>query len=270
MKEKSRGFSVAKSNTLARLASVDTVYKQRAALYILSKLTPEDSDAYSANPDARFDMVFSLNDLLEVCKMPRGGNQHDMLKKALLGLTKSELQDYINEDGDLCTHTVAYLGYTNVNWKRGLVLIEIHRAILPHLLGLRERFISYELEKIIAMRSLFSSQLYERLLSYRRNAGTPQQPDYWFSVPTHSIGKMKEFFGVADKYDKNAMFYRYVLDKAVEEINAMTDLDVVCTREGRGDSVVISFGVGYKADRPVPVDMMGDFNANAEELRGDE
>jgi len=268
MIEKSREYPVAKSNTLARIASTASLYEQRAALYILSKLTKEDTDSYIANPDVRIKQVFNLEDFCKVCKMPRGGKTRKEIENALLQLSRPHLQDYEKEDGNWGTHTVAYLAYANVNYKQGLVLVEMHTAIMPHLLDLRERFIAYELEQTLSMKSLFSSQLYERLLSFRKNAGTPQQAYYYFEVPDHSIGKMKEFFGVEGKYKANKDFYRKVLDKAVEEINVMTDLEVTCDRYGRGDNVTVSFDVRYKADRHHPsVNMMAEFDKNAKELK---
>jgi len=243
---------IGKSKMLARLASVGRIYEQRAVLYILSKLTEEDEKKYRADPSSRIEVLVSLNELCKECGLEKAGSKYDLLRSALKRLTRQEWQDYQKEDGSWGTHTVSYLSYADVNYKQGLVLVELHRVVMPHLLAMTGNYSLYEYRQLMSMTSLFSSQFYELLTTYRHNAGTARTPSYYWVIPKFTLAKIKEFFGVSDKYKNKAgeempaQFYRKVLGVAVDEINELTDISVTVKKTGTKAKTVYKFEVKAK------------------------
>ena len=86
----------------------------------------------------------------------------------------------------------------------------------PYLLGLKEFFVSYRFYYVMAMKSQFSVRLYELLKSYG-NLGNV----------TFKIETLKERLDLLpDKFAQWNDLKRYVIEKAINEINLLTDLNV--------------------------------------------
>ena len=112
---------------------------------------------------------------------------------------------------------------TMVSWIEKAILykkdtrlrIRLDDDLKPFLLHLREQFTAYELSYILVMRSKYSIRLYEYLKSFLSLA-----------TITISVAELKELLECEKEYSRWDNFRMRVLDKAISEINAYTDLQI--------------------------------------------
>jgi len=253
MMENGRKYPIAKSNALARITSTNSLYEQKTALYILSKITREDSEKYVADNNVRIEKIISLNDLCKVCNIPTRSEKYDEIERIFKKLAMAGFEDFTDNEGNIGRRMIAYLSNdVNINFGKRRVQVALHKNIMPHLLNLQDRFTKYEFKQILKMKSLYSSQLYEMLISYRfqrKDLDTdPDNPIYCYRVPILRLEEIKEFFGVEEKYKgRNDNFFRVVIDKAVKEINEHTDVDVYYLRKPeKGKTRFVEFKVQLK------------------------
>jgi hypothetical protein len=99
----------------------------------------------------------------------------------------------------------------------------------------RNGYVRYQLKNIISLKSQYSVRLYPKL---------KDRPFGW----TVSVAELREILGAtAASYDVFKDFNKHVLQKAVKEINEITDIDVTTENIRKGKSVVsIKFTVTEK------------------------
>src|SRR3954471_9971408 len=119
--------------------------------------------------------------------------------------------------------------FQGIRYKEGLFTFKWTEEMLPHILELKEKYITTDLTITAKFRSGFSWILYDFLKAHY---------GYWHK-PITKEGLMK-LFGVEEKktYQKNTNdFKRIVLDVAVAEINEHTELEVRYKEEKKGRSI---------------------------------
>lgn len=201
-KEKQRYSLVVKSNDLIRKSRFSlTLTEQRIVLYLISKIKPKDTELYEYD--------FDIREFCEVCGI-------DYLNNL------SQLKDTIKTLRDKSTWiTLSDGSETVVSWiekpylypNSGKMKIRLDRDMMPYLLQLKGNFTEYELIAVLALKSKFSLRLYELFKSYE------YQKQYKVSLEA-----LRRTLMIDTEYSKFYDFRRYVIDKAIDEINAFTDL----------------------------------------------
>lgn len=109
----------------------------------------------------------------------------------------------------------------------GRVWIRFDEDIVPHLLCLKEQFTEYRIKDVYQFSSVHTWRIYELLEQYK------------------SIGKreieldeLKRKVGIAGLYERIGDLKRRILDTAVKEINAVSDIQVQYEQKKRGRRVV--------------------------------
>jgi len=107
--------------------------------------------------------------------------------------------------------------FQDLQYVDGLFIIEWNPKFLPHILDLKEKYITTDLTITAKFKSSFSWTLYDYLKAHY---------GYWHK-PISKDALMR-LFGVEDKktYKNTAQFKRGVLDVAIKEINQYTELQV--------------------------------------------
>ena len=119
---------------------------------------------------------------------------------------------------------------------RGAIELIFAPAILPFLSQLKRKFSSYRLEHVAPMTSIYAIRLYELLIQWRE-AGTR----------TVEIDWLRERFELGDKYPNIRDLKARVLNPAIEQINAHSDLQVRWEQHKRGRVVhALTFIFGPK------------------------
>ena len=122
--------------------------------------------------------------------------------------------------------------------KSGQVTIEVdcnHKLKTAFFDLAKNGYVRYQLKNIISLRSQYSVRLYPKL---------KDRPFGW----TVSVEELRQILGAtASSYDVFKDFNKHVLQKAIKEINDITDIDVTTENIRKGRSVVsIKFTVKEK------------------------
>ena len=156
------------------------------------------------------------------------------------------------EQYPLFSHAKCYLDDNS-----GQVTIEVdcHQALKPAFFDIaRNGYVRYQLKNIISLKSLYSVRLYPKL---------KDRPFGW----TVSVAELREMLGAtASSYDVFKDFNKHVLQKAVKEINEITDITVTTENIRKGRSVEsIRFKVTEKSPHVISKEDVELFN-DAEEV----
>ena len=127
---------------------------------------------------------------------------------------------------------------------KGNLTLMLSEQIEPFVIGLNEYFTQYQLANILAMNSVYAIRLYEILKSdeYRRSN----------EYPTYTVKELREAFECEKKHTQFGHFKTRVIDVAVREINAKTDIhirDVEYIKDSRA-VVGLRFIFGYLKPTP--------------------
>lgn len=120
--------------------------------------------------------------------------------------------------------------FQRIDYKKGLFAFKWTDDMIPHILELKEKYITTDLTITSRFKSSFSWTLYEYLKAHY---------GYWHK-PISKESLMKLFSVENTKsYQKNTgLFRQKVLDVAIEEVNEYTELEVRYNTEKKGRSIV--------------------------------
>lgn len=122
-------------------------------------------------------------------------------------VTSVKVED--NEDEE---HYVALV--QDIFWKKetDVVKVKFHEAVMPYLVGLKERFLTYPAANIDHFKSKYGLILYEFLLS--------KEHQYHDSSYVVDIDHLRRLTGTEKLYDRFGNFEAKVIKTAVDDINA--------------------------------------------------
>jgi len=209
---KSKDYKVVKHNDLVQKVKFDlSEQEQKIIAYMCSRIKPTDE---------RLEFVaFQLDEFYELTgatpKTIEGGSARSYLKTTIKAL--SDKSFWIkNDDGSetLCR----WIHKATLDYGKNTILLRLDDDLLPYLLGISERFTQYELFWILKMKSGYSIRMYELLKSHA-----------WRKTAVlFEVEELKKQLG-ADKvksYTHMGMFLGKCIDKAIKEINELTDITV--------------------------------------------
>lgn len=110
-------------------------------------------------------------------------------------------------------HWVSCAKYHN-----GAVTIKISDELKPYVLELNSFFSKIRLDSILAVDSYYAIRLYELLQMQKGITGKNRL--------TFSIENLRVFFDCTEKFERISSFKEKVIEKAIEEINLKTDINV--------------------------------------------
>jgi len=202
-----RSHLVVKSNDLIQKARFTlSLQEQKIILYLISKVKPDDDDFIYQE--------FSIGDFCRVYGMDHdSGKNYKNVKDAIKALSDKSVWVMLDSGTETL---VRWINKAWINKKSGSIRIRLDDDMRPYLLQLRERFTQYELMYTLAMKSQYSIRLFELLRSYEHK-----------KIWVFEIDELKRLLS-AENYTRFPDFKRKVLDIAIREINAFSDLDVSC------------------------------------------
>ena len=225
--EEERNQLVVKSNALIQRTrySLNT-QQQKIILYLISKIKPDDDELREYD--------FDLKEFCRVCGIEYNGKNYANIKDSILQL---HAKAFWIETENVDT-MVSWIEKARLYKKDTRLQIRLDDDLKPFLLHLREQFTAYELSNILVMRSRYSIRLYEYLKSFLSLA-----------TITISVAELKELLECENEYNRWCDFKRRVLDTALKEINASTDLEITTefVRQSRNIDKVI-FNIAKKED----------------------
>lgn len=238
--EQERLAIVRKSNKLIRRFRAEMNTSQyKITLYLISK-------AYTLENNLEF--TLDIQDFCKCCGLDyESGYHYKQIKHDIKEL--SDKSQWIEVFGEQDTEVlVRLISKAWIYSKTGKIKIRLDEDIKPYILYLREQYenkrelyTQFALLYTLPMRSLYSIRLYELLKSWATEQSA-EQGHYW------TIEELQKILG--SDYDRYQDFRRYVIERAINEINEYTDLIVSYEpiKEGRSFKY-INFLISTKSDR---------------------
>lgn len=209
--QRKREFTVCKSNDFIQDGFVSRTFSQMTAQqidllnYIVSKIKPNDEIGQTYR--------FSVIEFSKVYnKDYQGGYTYKTIKDDLKAI--ASINDFVDIGGGK-ERQVKYLDDVIIDRGSGELEVSFHKSIYPYLYNLTGKKYYFPAEYQAAMKSSYSKLLYEFLKSVKNLRG-----DKIFSIDF-----IRKTLG-AENYKRFPDLRRFVLDKAIQEINWYSDLDV--------------------------------------------
>lgn len=207
---------VVKDNLLIQKTKFNlTATEQKLICYVISLIKPTDKvlDKYT----------ISINDFAQLC----GINPKNVYKEFRKMIDDLDEKTAWLTMGD---KTFKFRWFSEAEYveKQGKVRLMLNSNMKQYLIDLSHSFTQYELYNILALKSKYSIRLYELFKSYS-----------YQHTKDFDIDELKEILG-AENYKVNQDFKRRVLDKAIEEINTYSDLNVEYVAKAEGKQHRIS------------------------------
>lgn len=213
--EEKRNYPVAKANELIRKARYSlTAQQQKIILYIISQIKPADEDF----KQYRFDM----KDFARLCGIQENGKNYENFKESLKALHDNSF--WLVEGNK--HRLISWLESVEIDTYETTVSLRLDERLKPYLLRLKDNFTVYNYGSTLLMNSKHSIRLFEIFMSYRS-----------LGVVEFSIDELKETLECGE-YAEYKDFRRYVIDKALKEINELSEITVEYKPVKQGRSVV--------------------------------
>jgi plasmid replication initiation protein len=177
-----------------------------------------------------------LGDGFITLEVARFAKTFDMTSKDVYGQIKQALNTLFNrfivvhdihpESGHERVSKIRWISTASYIDGAGLVQIQFTKDMVPYIARLGKEFTVYRLEKIGRMSSAHAIRLYELLVQY---VGIGQRE--------MAIVLLREILQLTDEYSAIKDFKKRVIDVAVEQINAHSDIKVSYTQRKSGRTV---------------------------------
>lgn len=212
--DKKRGQLVVKHNDLIQKNKYNlTATQQKLIAYMISLIKPTDKEF------ERYEITVA--DFCELCGIDKNYFYTEF---------KDIIDDIDNKAFWIKTKekTFKFRWFLKAEYlhKQGKVRLLLDDDIKKYLLSLQETFTQYELYNILALKSKYSIRLYELFKSYAYQYEREFTVDY-----------LKEVL-MATHYSNFKDFRKRVLDKAIDEINFYTDLNIKYEEIKKGRKIV--------------------------------
>ena len=204
---KKRNYQITKSNQLIQKTRYTlSTQQQKVLLFIIQKIQPNDKEFQTYE--------ISLQDYCKIAGIePTNGKNYQNIRASLKALRDKSF--WITLDNGKET-PVSWLNKVWVDPDKSTIEIRLDEDLKPYLLQLKSFFVSYNFYYVLAMRSQYSIRLYELLKSYENLSGMVFELKDLRKLLNLDEGKMERWVDMK----------RFVIEKAIEEINLLTDLIV--------------------------------------------
>ena len=195
-----------------------TVTEEKVLAYLISKIKPESTSLEPVEMD--------IKTFCEVCGLGKGStdNCYPQVKAAVDKLARRVM--WLYDDATKSETTVRYIDRVTMYKRSGRIRISFDPMLEPYLINLAGNYFQFSYHNILAMSSKYSIQLYKLLKSY------------YFRYPSLriSIEELKASLD-ATKYVKISHVKEKVIEPALHDINAYSDLSVTVEYEKTGRSI---------------------------------
>lgn len=231
----SREQYIVKSNTMIQKSRFDLSFsEQRAISYIVSLVRPESNELW---------YEFDVRKYAEICGIDQNGTFYEDTRELLKGIRNKSWWIEQEDGGEA---TVAWFSNVITYKRSGKVKIKFDELMMPFIFNLLENYTQYSLLNTLAMKSQYSSRIYELLISYSWRFKKYKTKT---GIQKFNLDDLKKRLNVQEipTYDDFGQLRRKVLDISVKEINEYTDILIDYTPVKKGRKVIeIEFKITYK------------------------
>ena len=210
-------LTVVKHNRIIDAEYSMGVCEQRILLTCIAKI-----DSSKSMDENRIFSV-SVDDILDLVNVERS-SAYPHLKRTCKVLFTNTITVHLSDSPDpLVTRWVDAVRYVE---REGRVELRFTPEMVPFLSKISRDFTKYKLVHVLKFKSAYSYRLYELLCRW----GSGEH--------TFTVEWLREKFQLLDKYPKMADFKKDVIDVAVGEINATSDIKVTYEQIKKGRNIV--------------------------------
>ena len=193
------------------------VCEQRILLTCIAKI---DS---TKELDQNHIFIVSVDDIVDLVDLRRD-SAYSHLKKTCESLFTNVVTVELPDKSEIVrTRWVYMVSYME---KEGKIKLRFTPEMMPFLTQISRNFTKYKLSDVLKFKSAYSYRLYELLCRWERNEHTV------------SIDWLREKFQLTDKYERMDNFKKDVIDVAVGEISATSNIKVTYEQIKRGRNIV--------------------------------
>lgn len=235
-----REYLVVKGNELVQQNRFElSLPEQKTVAYICSMIKPIEAIDRAKGVPYQLEYEFNIREYCKVCGIDYDNGKNYADVKATLKHLRDRSMWVTMADGS--ETVVSWLDRVTTNKKSGIAKVRIDDRLAPYLFDLGQKFTQYQLYNILAMKSAFSVRIYELMKSYA-----------FQKSKTFDVDELKHLLMVDDvKSYKNFKDFRVkVLEKAQEEINELTDINIYFEPVTKGRKVV---KVKFRIEQKEPV-----------------
>ncbi|HDX1078714.1 TPA: replication initiation protein [Pasteurella multocida] len=208
-------LTISKANSFVQASYSMTLDEMRVLALTLGVFDPE-------NPTKR-DFEFTVS---EFCQHFPDVNPDIAYTQVQNAIRKISRRWMTLRDDEYVLDEVVFVTDRTYFKKEGRFRIMFHERLMPYISELHGNYTKYQLVQIGAFTSTHSIRLYELCSQYRKTG--------WRQT---SLDDLKDWLQVTGKYDLYANFRKWVLEPAISEINAKSDLFVDVEPIKRGRSI---------------------------------
>ena len=229
-----KNLVVSQHNTISQTARAEkqslslTVYQKRFLLLLISHINKDTKEFAIEN--------IGFDNYCEIMNIPIGGNTHQKIKSSILDLCN---KNFLVDTSPTKTEVFSWIdaSETEIDWENKTITTKLGKKLKEYYIGLSEQFTSFQLGFTVGFRSKYSYRLYEYLRSYA-NQG----------IINIRVEKAYEIF-CDNKYTLLTDLERFVLKRALEEINEHSDIHVTCSKIKSGRKTThLAFNIKIKPD----------------------
>lgn len=209
-------LTISKANSFVQASYSMTLDEMRVLALTLGVFDPE-------NPTKR-DFEFTVS---EFCQHFPDVNPDIAYTQVQNAIRKISRRWMTLRDDEYVLDEVVFVTDRTYFKKEGRFRIMFHERLMPYISELHGNYTKYQLVQIGAFTSTHSIRLYELCSQYRKTG--------WRQT---SLDDLKDWLQVTGKYDLYANFRKWVLEPAISEINAKSDLLVDVEPIKRGRTIV--------------------------------
>ncbi len=212
-------LTVVKHNRVIDASYSMSIYEQRILLTCIAKI--------DSTKELPLNHIFtvSVDDVIDLVDVGRD-SAYSNLKRACETLFTNIISIQTPDDPEikiLRTRWVYGVGYIE---DKGKVQLRFTPEIMPFLTQISRNFTQYKLVNVLKFKSAYSYRLYEWLCCW---SGT----EYVVSIEW-----LRERFQLLDKYERMVDFKNNVIDVAVREISATSDIKVTYEQIKKGRNII--------------------------------
>ncbi len=223
---------VVKHNRIIDAEYSMSVFEQRILLTCIAKI---DS---TKELDQNHIFTVSVDDIIDLVDAGHGGSTYAHLERSCNALFNNVISIEIpNSNKPLVTRWVYGVRYIDGD---GKIELRFTPEIMPFLTKISSNFTKYNLIHVLKFKSIYSYRLYEWICHWDK----PER--------TVGIDWLREKFQLTDKYERMVDFKKNVIDIAVREINATSNMNVTYEQIKKGRNVTaLRFVYSIKQDGKV-------------------
>ena len=209
--------TVTKSHALSRAYYRFGLVEKRCMEHLISKLHPLRGD----NPQ---DLVLLATEYAKAFP-DAGKHAYEHLASAVDALLNRVI---IIHEGRNKVRKIPLMSEAVYEKQLGKITASFNPKMVPHLIGLREKFSSYPLKQAVSFSSSYSWRLYELLVSWAQ----PKRDTngvFMGWIDRQSVNDLREMLGVPDSYTWG-MFEQRVMNPALAELYEKAQIKVYIER----------------------------------------